>query len=108
MQLLAQRLHQLRKEKGVTQQQLAIITGTHPNVIAKYELGLAVPSIEMAGKLAQALEVSIDYLAGRSDINIDYKLMDKIKSLLKLPEEVKNTFLYSLDRLIGKTKESLA
>ncbi|UAY53822.1 helix-turn-helix domain-containing protein [Arachidicoccus terrestris] len=105
---LAHRLSQLRKEKGLTQQALAELTGTHPNVIGKYELGLAIPSVDMAGKLAHALNVSIDYLAGNDDIIVDNRLMDKIKSLLKLPEDVKNSVMYSLDKLIGKAKGSIA
>lgn len=105
---LANRLSQLRKEKGLTQQALAELTGTHPNVIGKYELGLAIPSVDMAGKLAHALHVSIDYLAGNDDIIVDNRLMDKIKSLLKLPEDVKNSVMYSLDKLIGKAKGSIA
>lgn len=105
---LANRLSQLRKEKGLTQQALAELTGTHPNVIGKYELGLAIPSVDMAGKLAHALNVSIDYLAGNDDIIVDNRLMDKIKSLLKLPEDVKNSVMYSLDKLIGKAKGSIA
>lgn len=105
---LSHRLSQLRKEMGFTQQALAELTGTHPNVIGKYELGLAVPSVEMAGKLAHVLGVSIDYLAGNDDALLDHSLMDKIKSLLKLPEDVKNSVMHSIDILIGKAKGSIA
>lgn len=103
---LAHRLSQLRKEKGLTQQDLAELAGTHPNVIGKYELGLAIPSVDMAARLAKVLNVSIDYLAGNDDMVVDNRLMDKIKSLLKLPEEVKNSVMYSLDKLIGKAAKS--
>lgn len=105
---LAHRLSQLRKEKGLTQQELADLTGTHPNVIGKYELGLAIPSVEMAGKLAQALNVTIDFLAGNSDVNMDRRIMDKVRSLLKLPDDVKNSIIHSLDKLIGKAEPSMA
>ena len=105
---LAYRLSQIRKEKGLSQQQLAELTGTHPNVIGKYELGLAIPSVDMAGKLAQVLNVSIDYLAGNADIIVDSSLMGKIRSLLKLPEDVKNTVMFTLDKMIGKAKSSIA
>jgi len=105
---LAHRLSTLRKEKGLSQQELASFTGTHPNVIGKYELGLAIPSVEMAGKLAGALDVSIDYLVGNIEINVDSTLMDKIKSLLKLPEDVKRSVMYSLDKIILKARSSIA
>jgi len=99
---LAKRLSNLRKANGLSQQALADITGTHPNQIGKFELGLALPSVEMAQKLADALHVSIDYLVGNIEENLDNSLMDKLKTLLKLPEDVKESVLFSLDVLIGK------
>ena len=101
---LAKRLSKLRKAKGLTQQALAEMTGAHPNLIGKYELGLALPSVEMVQKLADALNVSIDYLVGNIEENLDNTIMDKLKTLLKLPEDVKKSVLFSLDMLIGKAK----
>ena len=42
----------------------------HANVLGRYERGEARPFVEMAAKLAQALEVSLDYLVGNSDPQI--------------------------------------
>ncbi|GAB3351781.1 hypothetical protein GCM10027566_10520 [Arachidicoccus ginsenosidivorans] len=105
---LAHRLSTLRKEKGFSQQELATLAGTHPNVIGKYELGMALPSVDMAGKLAHALDVSIDYLVGNIEINVDNTLLDKIKSLLKLPEDVKRSVMHTLDNVLLKATGSIA
>jgi transcriptional regulator with XRE-family HTH domain len=66
------RLATIRKDKKVSQGELAIKAGIHINVIGRYERGEATPSIEIAGKIAEALKVSLDYLVlGRSDLNVD-------------------------------------
>lgn len=52
-------LAEVRKAKGVTQEQLSEMTGINRVSIAKYETGKAMPSVKNAGRLADALEVSI-------------------------------------------------
>ena len=54
----------LRKEKDWSQSVLATKSGVSREMIGKYERGEAVPSIEAAKKVADAFEVSLDYLVG--------------------------------------------
>lgn len=65
----AKRLKQARQAKGLTQRQLAEKAGTTQNTISTYEKNgqKQFPSVTMAAKLADALEVSIDWLCGRTD-----------------------------------------
>ncbi len=105
---LEQRLTALRKEKKMSQQELADMAGIHPNVLGRYERGEASPSIEMASKLANALGVSLDYLVGNTDLELDKTLIDKVVSIQKLPDEDKTCILYSLDGLIQHAKTRLA
>jgi transcriptional regulator with XRE-family HTH domain len=105
---LEQRLSALRKEKKMSQQELAELAGIHPNVLGRYERGEASPSIEMAAKLANALEVSLDYLVGNTDLELDKSLIDKVVSIQKLPDEDKTCIMYSLDGLIQHAKTRLA
>lgn len=58
------RLRQLRKEKNLTQQQLAELIGVKNGVISFYELGDRIPSPAVLRKLALALHVTTDYLLG--------------------------------------------
>lgn len=58
------RLRQLRKEKNLTQKQLADLIGVKNSVISFYEVGDRVPSPEVIKKLAASLHVSSDYLLG--------------------------------------------
>lgn len=58
------RLRQLRKEKNLTQKQLATLIGVKNSVISFYEVGDRIPSPEVIVKLATVLHVSSDYLLG--------------------------------------------
>ena len=58
------RLRELRKERNLTQKQLAALIGVKNSVISFYEVGDRVPSPEVLRELAKALHVSSDYLMG--------------------------------------------
>lgn len=48
-----------RKERGLTQKQLADMLGVAPNTITQYELGVSQPKIEQLQKIAEALHISV-------------------------------------------------
>lgn len=77
-----ERLKVLRKEKRLTQKQLAAMIGVQHSVISFYEVGDRIPSVEVVIKLSSALHVTTDYLLGvekRDIIDIsDLSLGDKI------------------------------
>ena len=58
------RLRELRKQKCLTQKQLASLIGVKNSIISFYEVGDRIPSPEMLIKLATVLHVSSDYLLG--------------------------------------------
>lgn len=57
-----QRLAQLRKDKGLTQQALADLIGLHVTQVNRYEAGDSQPTLDGIRKLAVALGVSADML----------------------------------------------
>ncbi|MED4977189.1 helix-turn-helix domain-containing protein [Heyndrickxia faecalis] len=64
--MLAKRLRQARKNKKLTQEQLAHLVKTTKGTISNYENEYSTPSNEMLKDLAKALDVTTDYLLGRS------------------------------------------
>lgn len=64
---MANRLRQLRKEKGLTQNQVAIYCDITEKTYQNYELMTREPKIEILAKIADVYDVSIDYLVGRTD-----------------------------------------
>lgn len=60
------RLKELRKAKGMTQNEVAKVIGYSSLSYARYEKGEREPDINTLCKLADYFEVSVDYLIGRT------------------------------------------
>ena len=58
------KLKTLRKQAGLTQQQLATQLGITKSVVSFYELQTRSPSPDVLAKLAKIFHVSVDYLLG--------------------------------------------
>lgn len=52
-------LRQIRKQKKLTQRQLAERVGSHSDVISRMELGKEVPKLETLERIANALDVEL-------------------------------------------------
>lgn len=65
--VLGTRLQTLRKEKKLTQRELASKLKIAQSTIALYEVKKREPDINTLQKLAGFFEVSLDYLTGRTD-----------------------------------------
>ncbi|MBR5615133.1 MAG: helix-turn-helix transcriptional regulator [Clostridia bacterium] len=66
--ILAERLRECRKERGLTQGQVAIYCDITEKAYQNYELMTREPKLEILVKIANFFEVSLDYLTGRTDI----------------------------------------
>ena len=66
----SEKLKKLRKEKKVTQEQLAQIIGVERSSIGKYETGTQ-PSTDIMKRIADYFGVTVDYLLGREEITKD-------------------------------------
>ena len=64
---LAQRLKELRTNKGISQSYLADILGRTQQAVGKWEVGKAEPDTATLSKLASYFNVTTDYLLGLSD-----------------------------------------
>lgn len=62
MEALNERIKRLRKEKGLTQNQLADQLGVTDKAVSKWEVGEANPDISLLVKMAQLFDVTVDYL----------------------------------------------
>ena len=98
------RLLEARKRKGLSQDDLAKHLGTKGPAIGRYERDEMKPSIEVAAKMADYLDVSLDFLVGAADQQLDKSTMNRILELQKLPEEDKTHIFYTLDNLIKAAK----
>ena len=67
------RLKALRKEKGLTQIQMQMLTGIDQSDYSKIESGKRYYSFEQCKRIALALNTSMDYLAGLTDQTAPYE-----------------------------------
>lgn len=65
---LAERLKELRKERGVRQEQVAVALDISMSAYCNYEQGKREPTASVLDRMADYYSVSVDYLLGRSDI----------------------------------------
>jgi len=65
--VFGKRLNETRKSKGYTAQQIADVAGVNLPSYRKYESNDRQPSYEILIKIADKLEVTTDYLLGRSE-----------------------------------------
>lgn len=63
--MVGKRLKEIRLQKGLSQQELGNMIGVTKVSICGYENGTRVPTIDNLVKLADNLDITIDYLLGR-------------------------------------------
>ncbi len=79
-------IKELRKNKKISQEQLAQILNVSTSAVGQYETGIRKPSYRVLNKAADYFGVSVDFLLGRNGIpNIDMILQIPDSYLIKLP-----------------------
>lgn len=93
-------LKSLRSEKGFSQEVFANKIGIHVTNLSKYERNLSIPSLEVAKRMAEVLEVTLDRLAhgeNKAQDTIEdadlLSLFNKAQSLSKKQKETVKDFL---------------
>ena len=101
---LGSKIATLRKQKGLSRDELGKTVGTSGAVMGRYEREEITPSVEIAKKVAEALEVSLDYLVGSTDLLFDKNMVNRIEEASKLPEKEKQLVFEFLDAFLTKVK----
>lgn len=95
----------LRDKKGFSQTELAEKSGVSRVMIGKYERGEAIPSIDAAKKIADALEVSLDYLVGEGiNSKLDKQALKRLQDLEHLEDDKKKMLFDMIDTYIRDAK----
>ena len=106
---LGERVKELRKEHGWSQGELAERVGTDARQISRYENGRITPSLDVVARLAEVLNVSLDYLViegvERRPLHIaDHGLGERLGALGELSDEDRASLLNVLDTLVAKSR----
>ncbi|MFN0082706.1 MAG: helix-turn-helix domain-containing protein [Ferruginibacter sp.] len=98
----------LRKEKGFSQDELAKKVGIISITIGRYERDEINPSVDTAAKIAEALNVSLDYLVGNADTVLEKSMVKKITDIQKLSTDDKNVVIKLIDAFLRDTNAKQA
>ena len=107
---LGAKIKKLRAEKGLSQAALEQISGVNSKLLSKYENERIVPTAETLRKIAQALQISSDYLifdnapkTGVSQLK-DLELFEKFQEVENMSTENRTMIKNIIDALIIKSK----
>jgi len=107
---LGKRIIQLRKQKNMSQTDLAKMVGVSYAQIGRYEIKGAQPPAEVLKKIAGVLDTTVDYLvSGDSDEKArttlsDAELLQQFKAVQQMDDEDKRVIKTMIDAFITKRK----
>jgi transcriptional regulator with XRE-family HTH domain len=106
-----ERVARLRRERGITQEELAQLLGVSQPVVSDYERGELRLHGELLLQLAEILDTSADEILGlarrKSDGAVkNRRLARRLLQIEKLPKRDQQAILRTIDAFLAKTKAS--
>jgi len=109
MDKIAITIANLRKEKGWSQTDLSDKSGVSREMVGKYERGKAIPSVDAAKKIADAFDVSLDYLVGEGiNAAFDKKTVNRLQEIQSMDSKSKDNLFNIIDVVIRDYKTQKA
>lgn len=106
---IGSKITELRKLKGWSQAELAEAVNASRDIIGKYERNDNLPSIEMALKLAQVFDVSVDFLLGQGkNAAFDKETLKRLEDIENLDPDTKETLYTIIDTFLRDAKARAA
>ncbi|MBU1720818.1 MAG: helix-turn-helix domain-containing protein [Bacteroidetes bacterium] len=109
MKNLSERIHSLRKQKGITQADLAKLIGISLTQMARYETKGIQPPADVLSKLAGAFGTTVDFLInGATEEKAqaclkDAELLNQFQAIEKLPKEKQFVIKDLIDAYLFRT-----
>ncbi len=109
MEQIGERIARLRKERGLTQTELAEQIGVSQNLVSSYEVGTVRLSADIAVKIAKALKVSTDELLGLKGGNgqealPSRRILRRLARFDTLPKRKQDALLQTIDAVLQSTE----
>lgn len=96
---LTESLKRFRTQMGLTQKQVAEAIGMRESSYQRYEQGRSLPSVAILERIADAFNVSTDYLLGRTDV--PNSAVSKITIDSSVIEEIRRAAVAEVDKQIA-------
>ena len=101
---LGEHIMLLRKQKGLSQAALGKAIGTSGDIIGRYERNIMTPSIDVIIKITDNLGISIDYLVGKTYLELDRNTLKRLEDIATLSEENKSFIFRMIDMALRDLK----
>jgi len=103
------RITLVRKQKKISQSDLGKLAEVSGDIVGKYERNEMKPSIDTARRLANALNVTLDYLVGDSNTTLfDRDITKRIEAIVTMDNDDKNTLFKIIDAYVRDYKAKKA
>ena len=106
---IGSKITELRKAKKMSQADLAVAVAASRDIIGKYERNDNLPSIEMALKLANVFDVSVDYLLGEGQhASYDKETIKRLQEIQNMKPDFRAHLFSVIDSVIRDYKTQQA
>jgi len=106
---IAENIRLVRQQKNMSQAELAEKSSINTKSLSRYELGTSIPPANALKAIAEALNVSADYLLGADDVKLrDKELAKKFEIIQDMKGDTKNMIVNFLDLVIRDFKAKQA
>ena len=106
---IANQITLLRKQKNLSQTELAKMVGCSREIISKYEKDNVMPSIEVAKRIADAFGVSLDYLVGEGqNASFDKNTVKRLQEIESMEPAFKDRLFSIIDSVLRDYKTQQA
>ncbi len=78
---ISQVIKRLRKEKNITQEDLAKVLNVTYQSVSRWENDLAYPDVELIPLIASYFNVTTDVLFGTDETTVEYKRQEYLKTI---------------------------
>ncbi len=99
--MIGERLQELRKDHGLSQEQLAHILGVSHYTVSSYECNRSDPDDKSKIMLARLFDVSVDYMLGLVDERFSFQ---REQNILYLPKELTDEDKKEIENFIDYMK----
>ena len=93
IKVIGESIRRERKRQLLTIEQLAEKAGITDNFLGKIERGEGMPSLPTIDSIADALNVSIDFLKGNSQNNAEFKFIQSLIEINELSADNKERYI---------------
>ncbi|MBD3273640.1 helix-turn-helix domain-containing protein [Candidatus Dependentiae bacterium] len=102
---IGERIRLARQSKNLSQTELSQLSGVAYKSLSRYELGFTIPPADAIKAIADALNITTDYLLGNEVVKIkDKELFKKFEVIQEMKGDMKNMIYNFLDLAIRDYK----